>query len=55
MSKEFGGQGFTNNLSTLDVELQSVQTQGILCEISKYLELKSFQKTWYPLEVSKYL
>ena len=35
MSKDFEGKGFTNDLSTLEVQPKSVETFGILCELSK--------------------
>ena len=35
MSKDFEGKGFTNDLSTLEVQPKSVETFGILCERSK--------------------
>ena len=34
MSKDFEGKGFTNDLSTLEVQPKSVETFGILCELS---------------------
>ena len=38
MSKDFEGKGFTNDLSTLEVQPKSVETFGILCERSKTCE-----------------